>query len=80
MKVILTAFNQKLISDPMDYPENTSHEIRLIMDFDLKPSFTAEDYNSSPKLTRKMGVFVSTSRPIYLGNVECREYKLVEVY
>jgi len=77
MKVILTAFGQKLQSEPMDYPENTPHEIKLIMDFDLKPFFTEEDY--SPKLTRKTGVFVSTSRPIHLGKMECREYKLIEV-
>lgn len=77
MKVVLTAFNQKLISEPMDYPENTPHEIRIIMDLDLKPTFTEEDYY--PKLTRKVGVFVSTSRPVWIDKIECREYKLVEI-
>jgi len=79
MKVLLTAFGGKLQSKPMDFPENTSPEINMIMDFDLKPTFTEEDWKPTPKGTHKVGVFSLTSRPVYIGSVECREYKLIDV-
>lgn len=79
MKIILTAFNQTLISKVMDYPENTPHEIMLIMDFDLIPIFDLPDYKPSSNTIKKAGRFVSTGTPIFLGNIRVMEYKLVEV-
>lgn len=52
MYVILTAFQGKLKSDPIEWPENTPPEIRLLMDLDL----TTQGYLPEALPTERMAV------------------------
>ena len=76
MKVLLTAFNQKLISDVMDFPEQTSDRIKMRLDFGL-PTFGYEE--PSPKTLFKTGEFVWDGKTTFVGKQEVRHYKLVDV-
>lgn len=77
MKVLLTAFNKKLLSDVMDFPENTSLRIRMRLDFDL-PTFGSQETPSS-ETTTKTGEFAWDGKTTFFGQQEVRHYKLVNV-
>jgi len=82
MKVTLTAFNGKLTSDPMEFPEEIrSHpEIRMTIDLKNKISFETEDNFASFETIRKVGKFVSTGKHFFGRDSELsEEYKLVEI-
>ena len=62
MKVILEAFQGKLRSEPMDWPDTTGYEIMMRLDLDPMPIF---DWSKSPSIDDprpivKLGKFVST--------------------
>lgn len=77
MKVLLTAFHGKLQSEVLDFPENTSPKIEMIMDFDL-PSFGYEA-KLSPESTTKRGEFLWDGKTTFVGSQEVRHYKLIKV-
>lgn len=77
MKVQLTAFNGKLQSDIMDWPENTRPEIYMAMDMDT-PKMTM-DLEPSFETTLKKAKFIYAHTGYLNGGVEVKVYKLVEV-
>ncbi len=77
MKVLLTAFHGKLQSDVMDFPENTSPKIDMIMDFDL--STFGYQTTPSPETIAKRGEFVWDGKTTFVGSQEVRHYKLISV-
>lgn len=84
MKVILTAFGGKLMSEVMEWPEEVRQhrEIKMIMDLDKKISFETEESFATFESIRKVGRFVSTGQHIFIGDEggePAEEYKLVEV-
>ena len=77
MKVLLTAFRGKLQADVLDFLENTSPKINMIMDFDLATFGYQETV--SPETTVKRGEFVWDGKTTFVGSQEVRHYKLVNV-
>lgn len=77
MKVLLTAFGEKLQSDVMDFPENTSPRIKMRMDFDLPTFGYAEE--ATPETVVKTGEFAWDGKTTFVGSQEVRHYKLVDV-
>lgn len=79
MKVILTAFNGELRSEPMDWPEGIHHEIKMRMSMDnLKISRTELDaavFDTRPTI----GKFVPTGKYFALDKETAEEFKLIEV-
>lgn len=60
MKVLLTAFNGKLKSQVMDWPDNTGPTVRLSMDMDGKFFFDGDSKRSVAGASRPVvGVFES---------------------
>lgn len=78
MKVLLTAFGGKLQSDVLDFPENTSPKIEMIMDFD-RATWGYEEQTPSPLPIFKKGEFVWDGKTTFVGSQEVRHYKLVDV-
>lgn len=79
MKVLLTAFGGKLQSDVLDFPENTSPKIEMIMDFD-RSTWGFEEPKLTPDMPLfKKGEFVWDGKTTFVGPQEVRHYKLVDV-
>lgn len=66
MKVCLTAFNRKLFSDFMDWPENTGHDIFLALDMEMPPLLFDTENDAIPRITKKAR-FQSTDRHFVRG-------------
>ena len=86
MKIVLTAFGEKLKSEPIDWPEDTPLRIKLFLDMDRQESFCDEvygkiDYYSVPvSIEPRCGVFERTHRAVCLSNGErAYEYVLVNI-
>ena len=78
MKVILTAFQGKLRSEPMDFPEGTRPEIYMIMDVDKLVLFKTYTEASVFEPTHKKAKFVASGRFFNLGKGgTAEEYRLV---
>jgi hypothetical protein len=84
MKVILSAFGGRLISDIMEWPENTTLDIRLPLDLDELRVAKADDefgdsYTASPK-EKRIGRFRATKMHKAFRNGDtAREYVLVAI-
>lgn len=77
MKVLLTAFNGKLKSEVLDFPEGQPPKVKLRMDFDL-PTWGYTDKSTSDTVV-KTGEFVWDGKTTFVGNQEVKHYKLVDV-
>ena len=76
MKVILTAFNGKLKSEPMDWPENTPPNINMIMSISrINPHMYKENIEVLNLKPLKKGTFETTGKYFTLpGNETAAEY------
>jgi hypothetical protein len=73
MKVILTAFQGKLSSEPMEWPEGQGLQIELCMDMDKVQSLRTDEDSV-------MGIFTASGRHFVLeGGETAEEYRLVEI-
>ncbi len=79
MKVCLTAFNQKLSSDFLDWPEKTGPDIYMIMDMEIPPIPLSYEKIEAIPMAKRKARFQSTGRYFVRGGESAQEYKLVEV-
>lgn len=86
MKVILTAFGGKLKSDPMDWPEDTGMQIKLILDNPKTSAWPTieEEEMASSKTTKTVCTFERQRKTLYLAvederDLEAVEYVLVDI-
>ncbi len=79
MKVILEAFNGKLKSEPLDFPENSSPEIQMVLDFRPTPHIGELPVSETP-LTKR-GHFQWTGNFYLLSDkkTSARRYVLVDI-
>lgn len=78
MKVILTAFQGKLKSEPMDWPDGSRPEIYMIMDVDKLNVMRTYTEASVFEPEHKKAKFVASGRYFDLGKGEtAEEYRLV---
>ena len=80
MRVILSAFQGKLRSEVMDYPENTSPKIDMVMDMETPHTFWSKEEDLS-KPTVKRATFEWQGKEYYddkPGGI--REYILIDVF
>lgn len=79
MKVILTAFQGKLRSEPMDWPEGTHGTIRMRMDMPRMDWATAQALDPSALMTDHLCIFEETgyTYPVPGDPRGAREFRLV---
>jgi len=81
MKIILTAFGDKLRSEPIEFPDETPPTIHLALDIDTT-KFSFEDEGLIPdKPTLKRGEFVAMAHSELLSDNKtlARRYTLVNI-
>ena len=80
MKVILTAFQGKLKSEPMDWPDNSRPEIYMAMDMENLKVWKTYDKAAEFTTTIKKGKFEATGRYFVIGKgLTAEEYKLTDI-
>lgn len=84
MKVILEAFQGKLRSEPIDWPEETGPEIHMLMDLDPFPKYPEPFSGLAPSISEpsetRIGRFVYTGFAYPLSGAPAplaRVYRLV---
>jgi len=81
MKVILTAFDNKLRSEPMEFPDETPPDIHLMMDIDhLSYSMKDCEMVTDNVLPKRAKFTMTTYSQEYEPNKFARIYKLVEIF
>lgn len=79
MKVILEAFNGKLKSEPLDFPEDVRPEIQMVLDFRPMNILVYDGPIPDMPLTKR-GRFIYTGTTYLLpNNMVARKYVLIEV-
>jgi hypothetical protein len=81
MKIILTAFNNRLQSEPMIVPENTTQDFYLDLEQPLTAiaGYSGQQIGEIPKLNTRCK-FTSTRKHVSLDNEEWAEiYTLSEI-
>lgn len=69
MKIILSAFNEKLMSAPMEVPEGTGVEFRLPMNMDTFSGVMSTKDETPPQLETKIGNFMHTGKYVHLEDM-----------
>lgn len=77
MKVVLSAFGRKLQSGFLDWPENTGHDIYLVMAMESPMLFNLKE--SGIPRTLKKARFQFTGNHFVNGAESARDYRLVDV-
>jgi len=79
MEIVLTAFNKKLMSKVLDFPDNTTQTIYLELDCDMNETIEYRKRKTFVSPEKIRCTFRVTGKKINIGQKSGIEYKLVDI-